>query len=173
MLTRENWSQPLVGCDGIKEMIRIYNDPALQIFSTNMKFFAISSDGGYVNGNPCSKEDFFIKLNDLSDAEDAIILNVDMLTEGIDLPSITGVMPFRNLGLTKLIQLIGRALRLHKMDRAKLYSNEIKPQDHASYVKPYGWLVVPQHLAAINHFEEMIAITKDFTKNTEHCQINW
>ncbi|HEY5268675.1 MAG TPA: hypothetical protein VII94_06180, partial [Candidatus Saccharimonadales bacterium] len=156
-------AQLLIGCDGIKEMIRIYNDKAFKDFSKDMKTFAISSEGSFVNWEKCgSKDDFFTKLNALSDTEDAIILNVDMLTEGIDLPSITGVMPFRNLGLTKLIQLVGRALRLHKTDRAKLYSGEIKPEEYEKYIKPRGYLVVPRDLASINHHDKMIKDADDF-----------
>lgn len=148
----------LIGCDGIVEMKRIYNDPTLKLFASTMQAFAISSEGSYVNWEPCTKEEFFTKLNDLSDTEDAIIFNVDMLTEGIDLPSITGVMPLRNLGQTKLIQLIGRALRLHKLDRDNLYNTQLSPCDYTNYVKPYGYLVIPEHLASIDHYGEMIKI---------------
>jgi superfamily II DNA or RNA helicase len=85
-----------------------------------------------------------------------------MLTEGMDLPSITGVMPLRNLGLTKLIQLIGRALRLHKNDRVNLYSGSIMPGDYKKYVKPYGYLVVPKHLSSIDEYDKMIDTAKIF-----------
>jgi hypothetical protein len=149
----------LVGCNSIEEMIRIYN--AIKS-SINYQAFAISSDGCFVNWISSGKENFFTKLNDLPDSEDAIIFNVDMLTEGIDLPSITGVMPLRNLGQTKLIQLVGRALRLHKQDRAKLYANELTPCDYTQYIKPYGFLIVPKHLASLNHYSEMIKLASLF-----------
>lgn len=144
----------LVGCNSIEEMLRIYND--IRSMSGSMKVFAISSKGCCASWDKCGKEEFFTKLNAMSDAEDAIIFNVDMLTEGIDLPSITGVMPLRNLGLTKLIQMIGRALRLHKTDRQNLYAGEAIPCDYSKYVKPYGYVVIPQDLATIDHYDEMI-----------------
>lgn len=144
----------LVGCNSIEEMGRIYND--IRPMAGSMKVFAISSKGCHTNWDKCTKEEFFTKLNALSDAEDALIFNVDMLTEGIDLPSITGVMPLRNLGLTKLIQMIGRALRLHKVDRQKLYAGDIIPCDYGKYVKPYGYVVIPQDLATIDHYDEMV-----------------
>ena len=153
----------LVGCNSIEEMERIYFHDSIKALAKNsVQVFAISSDGCYVNWDKCGKEDFFIKLNNLSDPEDALIFNVDMLTEGINLPSITGVMPLRNLGLTKLIQLMGRSLRLHKTDRKNLYAGNIIPTVYKNYVKPYGWLIIPQHLSTINHFSEMIATARKF-----------
>ena len=155
----------LIGCDGVEEMGCIYNDPMFKKFviDNNIKTFSISSEGGSnANWSKCGKEDFFAKLTSLSDSEDAVIFNVDMLTEGIDLPSITGVMPLRNLGLTKLIQLIGRAIRLHRLDRKRLYGKEIEPQDVKSFIKPYGYLIIPRHLASLNHHQEMINIASAF-----------
>lgn len=149
----------LVGCNSIEEMLRIYNDVEIRALAQkNVHVFAISSDGCYVNWNKCSKEEFFTKLGDeiLTDPEDALIFNVDMLTEGIDLPGITGVMPYRNLGQTKLIQLIGRALRLHKIDRKRIYSGELEAGDYKNYVKPYGHFIVPENLSTINDYPEMI-----------------
>jgi len=168
-LIKQNSANPLelgakllVGCNSIEEMVRIYTSEALVSFSKDMNAFAISSDGCYYNGVKCGKEQFFVHLNDLSDAEDAIIFHVDMLTEGMDLPSITGVMPLRNLGLTKLVQLIGRALRLHKTDRANLYSGKIVAGQYKDYIKPYGYLIIPRHLTSINENAQMIKNAKVF-----------
>jgi hypothetical protein len=153
----------LVGCNSISEMERLYHEPDIQaLLLDNIKVFAISSNGCYDNKGKCNKEEFFNQLNDLSDAEDALIFNVDMLTEGIDLPSITGVMPFRNLGRVKLIQMVGRALRLHQLDRKKLYGGDIIPCNYKDYVKPYGWLVIPAHLSTIDHYPEMIKLAEAF-----------
>ena len=43
-----------------------------------------------------------------------MIFHYDILSEGIDVPGITGVCLMRNLGLAKLLQTIGRAVRLFK-----------------------------------------------------------
>ena len=157
----------IVGCVGIQEMNEIYNYPEFKEWAAkaNVPCFSISSRGGgaecYVNGRKVSREEFFMELNGLSDAEDALIFNVDMLSEGIDLPAITGVMPMRNLDTIKLIQLLGRALRLTKRDRTRLYSGEIVPGDYHKYVKPYGHLILPKHLNSCNEFERMKEIVRD------------
>lgn len=155
----------LVGCNSIEEMERIYKDDVLKaLLEGQVQVFAISSDGCYANWEHCSKEQFFTQLNALPDTQEALIFNVDMLTEGIDLPSITGVMPLRNLGLTKLIQMVGRALRLNLLDRTKLYGDTLIPGDYQQYVKPYGYVIIPRHLSSIDENAKMIGMVRDFYK---------
>ena len=50
------------------------------------------------------------------------------MSEGIDVDGITGVAIMRNMGLAKLLQTIGRAVRLYKPDPSK---------------KPQAWITVP------------------------------
>jgi predicted helicase len=160
----------LISANGIEEMERISFEPVLAAFAqiNKIKIFAISSDGCHINGNKCSgRNEFFIKLKALEDPEDALIFNVDILTEGIDLPSITGVMPLRNLPPNKLIQLNGRCLRLHKKDRAKLYAGDIIPGNYKTYIKPYGYLIIPRHMASLNEHQAMIDIVRAIMKEYE------
>lgn len=147
----------LISFNSIDEMINIYLSSSLQEYceKNNIKRFAISSESIFINDKEVSKQDFFKALNSLEDIDRAIICNVDILTEGIDLPTITGVMPMRNMSLIKLFQLLGRSLRLHKNDRDNLYNNTFLPSDKKRYVKPFGWLIIPRHLATIDHWKEM------------------
>jgi superfamily II DNA or RNA helicase len=153
----------LVSCAGIEEMMRIYNHPTFKSYVNNnhVKALSISSDGCFFNYDKCSKQNFLTHLNNIKDTEESIIFNVDMLTEGIDLPSITGVMPLRNLGATKLIQLLGRCLRLHKLDRKALYSKEFPPEQRNNYIKPYGHLIIPRHLTSLNEHKAMLNKVKE------------
>jgi len=148
----------LISCVGIDEMMRVYNHPTFKkyVSENNIKALAISSDGCFFNYESCNKQSFLVNLNSIKDTEEAIIFNVDMLTEGIDLPSITGVMPLRNLGETKLIQLLGRCLRLHKEDRKDLYAEAFDPCKYYLYIKPYGYLVIPRHLAQLSEHKTMM-----------------
>jgi superfamily II DNA or RNA helicase len=117
--------------------------------NSNTNLIAMSSDVGvYINGTrlECtnkSKQDAMTKIKSLSDTEQAIILYVDMLGEGIDVPSITGFMPFRSLSDVGFKQGIGRACRLQKNDRIDLYNGTLKPGQKAKYIKPYSWVVIP------------------------------
>jgi len=79
----------------------------------------------------------------LSLKDDAIFLHIDILTEGIDLPAITGVMPFRELNLIKLLQTIGRGARLIPEDRKALYSGKVLPMEYDKMIKPCCWVIFP------------------------------
>ena len=152
----------LVSCSGIKEMMNIYNHEEFKSYvkENNIKALAISFDGCLFNYDPCNKQAFLKNLNAIKDMEEAIIFNVDMLTEGIDLPSITGVMPLRNMSNIKLIQLLGRCLRLHREDRQNLYAGIFDPCEYSSYIKPYGWLIIPRHLTALTEHKTMLDTVK-------------
>jgi superfamily II DNA or RNA helicase len=76
--------------------------------------------------------------------EDAILVHIDILAEGIDLPAITGVLPFRELNLIKLLQTIGRGARLIPEDRKALYSGKVQPMEWNKMIKPYCWVIFPK-----------------------------
>ena len=156
----------LVSCNGSKELKEIIasvpfrdwcNDNNIKVFS-----FSTNDEVGYrFNFKEVTRTELFSKMNDLTDNEDAIIFHIDILTEGIDLPSITGVMPLRNLNQSKLIQTIGRATRLIVHDRKELYSGNIKPNDSKSYVKPYCWFLVPQLFETLGDYNSMKRLLRD------------
>lgn len=128
----------------------------------DIKVFAISTDiGAYINGDlrqsgGDSKAIFYDNIKKLKPDEKAIIIHVDMLSEGIDVPGITGIMPFRNMCYDKILQNIGRATRLHPEDRKKLYSGEIQPMDLDKYVKRYAWIIIPYVLSYSADFKERV-----------------
>lgn len=67
-----------------------------------------------------------------------IVLHYDQLTEGIDIPSMTGLLILRNMELDKSLQSIGRVLRMHPADRSKDYADR-----DATWIKPYAQIIVP------------------------------
>ena len=122
----------------------------------NMHVFAIaSSTGAYIDGKwqdkAVDKGKFLRQLKEIPDTDGAIILYVDMLTEGIDVPGITGFMPMRNIGHSKFKQGMGRAGRLFKADRAKFYRGEIEDAllDAKKYIKPHSAVVIPMALVSV------------------------
>lgn len=84
------------------------------------------------------------EMQGMGDEQDAILLHIDILSEGINLPSITGVLTFREMNLIKLLQTIGRAARLLGVDRKRLYKGEIKPMEWDKMVKPRCFVIFPQ-----------------------------
>ena len=101
-----------------------------------------------------------INLN-LEAKDKAIIFHVDMIGEGIDVPGITGIMPFRNCEESKLIQNIGRATRLHPEDRKRLYRDEIGVDDKTQWIKPYTWVIIPSYMIDSEGMESRFRVIID------------
>lgn len=110
----------------------------------NLTLFDISSQyGPRINGVVVSRGEFLSRLQALGDQDEAIILHVRILAEGIDIPGITGVMVMNQLSLSKFLQTLGRATRLYARDRSKLYDGSMKWDEVTRFVKPYAWVMVP------------------------------
>jgi len=145
----------LVVCKGEEALSGFFRSTVIGEFCNNnphIKLFGISTaSGAYIDGKHIKpqgsgfKDKFLVALKSLKDDEDAIVFHIDMIGEGIDVPGITGVMAFRDLGTIKSSQTLGRAMRLCTVDRQKLYSNEIKPMDWSKMSKPYAWVVIPSY----------------------------
>lgn len=74
-------------------------------------FTITSKTGAKINGVLIKREDF---LTELKTRVNCLIFHYDILSEGIDVDGITGVALMRNMGLSKLLQTIGRAVRVYK-----------------------------------------------------------
>ncbi len=112
----------------------------------NLKIFDISSAfEPRINGLVVKREYFLSQLQGLTDQDEALIIHIDILSEGIDVPGITGIMPMNSMGLSKFLQTLGRATRLHIIDREDLYAEEKKYDDLDLFVKPYAWILIPTY----------------------------
>ena len=74
-------------------------------------FTITSKAGAMINGQKIRREEF---ITELTNRENCLIFHYDILSEGIDVDGITGVGLMRNMGLAKLLQTIGRAIRIYK-----------------------------------------------------------
>lgn len=137
----------LIVTKGSKHLNEITTHPRMQDFietRPNLQIFDISSAfQPRINGEVVRREEFLRKLQGLTDSDEAIILHIDILSEGIDVPGITGIMPMNNMGLGKFLQTLGRATRLHPRDREKLYSKTLTINDLNKFYKPYAWIIIP------------------------------
>ena len=150
----------LVSCNGSPELKTIIASMPFRLWCDDNKIkvfsFSTNDEVGYrYNFKEVTRTELFNKMEELTDEEDSIIFHIDILTEGIDLPSITGVMPLRNLNQSKLIQTIGRATRLLSYDRKELYSENILPNQQGTYIKPYCWFLVPQLFESLGDYNSM------------------
>jgi superfamily II DNA or RNA helicase len=86
------------------------------------------------------RKDLFAEF---SKCERSILFHYDVVSEGIDLPGATAILPLRELGEIKMVQAIGRVLRPTKVDRQRLADGVISVDNKAGWEKPYGWVLLP------------------------------
>lgn len=119
---------------------------ALREDRPNLRIFDISSaNGARINEERVTREEFLKALRGLKDDDEAIVIHVRILTEGIDVPGITGIMPLNNLKKSSFLQTLGRATRLHLMDRSRLYAGSLEANALKRFVKPYAWVIIPAY----------------------------
>lgn len=102
----------LSGTNDVKTIIE--NVAKIKAINPSFKIFTIVSNSKYgamVDGNKMGRGDF---MKELREADDALIFHYDILSEGIDIDGITGVAILRNMKHAKLLQTIGRAVRVYK-----------------------------------------------------------
>lgn len=99
----------------------------------NHDIFSITSrNGSRINNIEVERTAF---LSQLKTCENALIFHYDILAEGIDVSGITGVVLMRTLKQAKLLQTIGRAVRVYRPNKD---------------LKPFAWITIP----VINNSED-------------------
>lgn len=92
----------------------------------------------------------------------AIILNIDMLSEGIDLPEINGVIICSAIeNPAKLLQIIGRSVRRDNYDRKFIEDVSIEWDDFKKFRKPVSYVYIP---TVVNDESEMKGIVNILEK---------
>lgn len=153
----------LITTTGNLELMDLITDKIFVNFckTNDINVFSFSSKNGCMYNFEYHDRNFVMeKMQTLPDEADAILLHIDILTEGIDLPSITGVMPFRELNTIKLLQSLGRGSRLFKNDRSRLYSGEISPKELNKFIKPCCWLLIPRFFRSLGDSDAMKSVLK-------------
>ena len=137
----------LVVTKGSEHLNDVVTHPKMRNFlerRPNMRIFDISSAyNPRINGVVVTREQFLNDLQGLTDRDEAIIFHINILSEGIDVPGITAVMPMNSMGMGKLLQTLGRATRLHPIDRGKIYAGQMKYDELDRFIKPYAWIIIP------------------------------
>lgn len=118
----------IVHCNGTKTVEEIRNNKHLIEYAknNNIAIYSITSaNGAYRN------EHFYINRNDfLSDLRNdqgrAIVLHIAILTEGIDIPDMSGGLFLRNMGTARFLQAVGRTTRMLPCDYGVELKNRIK-----------------------------------------------
>jgi len=129
--------------------------------------FSSSHGGDYrVDFTPKNRKEIMKEMNSLRDNEKAIFIHIDILSEGIDLPSITAILPFREMNEIKMIQTLGRGARLLKEDRENYYKGIITSEETQKFrrgeqhflIKPCFFVLLSVYYENLNgdFWEDMI-----------------
>jgi superfamily II DNA or RNA helicase len=101
--------------------------------------------GAYVNNRKVSRSEFLDTLADYGADSDRkfVVLHIGILTEGISVPGIQSCIFLRQQNFISTVQSIGRCIRVHPEDTARMKSGELEPGDFDNYLKPFGKIVIP------------------------------
>jgi superfamily II DNA or RNA helicase len=101
--------------------------------------------GNQIDGEKMNRQEFLRRLREDGKkiSQEMIILHIDILTEGIDVPGITGILPFRSLQKSKFIQTFGRASRISFEDLESFQEGEYHHHQLDKMLKPYAWVMFP------------------------------
>jgi superfamily II DNA or RNA helicase len=159
----------LICANGSDESRELHDNPIFQNFcqKNDIQVFLLNSRDGYFhNFQPVQQKITLLnKMRHLKDNQKAILIHIRMLTEGIDLPSITGVMPLRNLGPICLFQTIGRGSRLVNQDRYKIYNQIIGPDEKTMFIKPFCWVILPIYYTWLSDYKYMVDVIRRVYKD--------
>jgi hypothetical protein len=166
----------LVRCSSVKkDMWPIV--AALREISGDVKIFASASedaDGGNTRSNliiqngedvefnkgtntfttwckSISRKEYIESIQSLDDTDEAIILHHDTISEGLNVPGFTSFVPLTDklLSTTKLIQNLGRVIRLNTIDKKRFLNGELEV-DGEGWIKPFALMIIP-HWNAISN----------------------
>lgn len=172
------------GQDVLKDILECQSFKNYQKNNPDVNLIAMSSDVGvYINGekhencNNAGKREVFSKLRSMENNEKAIILYVDMLGEGIDVPGITAFMPIRGMCGSKFTQGVGRACRLNSIDRKNLYDGTMTPDQRDYYVKPFAYVIIPDLTIGCEDYKDkykgiLYELCDEFGIEGEYIQVN-
>ena len=121
-------------------------DFQLQMEEMGYDVLHISSKfGAFVNNQKVNREVFFDILNAYGkDVEKKfVVLHFDILAEGLNISCLNGVVFQRNTDYIKIMQTIGRAVRLDPRDSKGIREGAIAPGAVDTYTKKFGLVVTP------------------------------
>jgi superfamily II DNA or RNA helicase len=107
-----------------------------------------------------NKEDFLNAMEKINKERKnkSIIIFIDMLAEGVDLPDINGVLLLRALddNAAKIMQIIGRAVRRDNNDRKLINDDSVQFNDYDKFQKPCAYVYLPTAVYSRNESENIM-----------------
>ena len=111
--------------------------------------FITAKTGAVIDGKKVNREVFFDTLSawGKDNSKKFVVLHHSILSEGINVSGLEAVLFMRNMDYIGISQTIGRVIRLHHDDAAKLRSGAIQPGNLSQYSKSFGLVCIPVYSA--------------------------
>lgn len=141
----------LFACNGTETIHQLHTETDLIKWAQQNNidtFITTSNYGDWVNGVRIKSRSKFLKMLRECGSDPnrkMAVLHYSILSEGIDVPGLTGCVLLRDMNPITLTQTIGRVLRMLPVDRRAISEGLVKAGDTNSYAKGYGLVTVPIH----------------------------
>jgi superfamily II DNA or RNA helicase len=141
-------SKVLVCAKATKQITALMSQTSfcLQLEQRGYSWMVITSKtGAIIDGKKVNREQFFDTLHEWSkdDSKKFVLLHYSILSEGINVSGLEAVIFMRSMDAIGICQTIGRVVRLHHKDAARLRNGEIEPGNLSQYQKSYGLVIIP------------------------------
>ena len=107
--------------------------------------YITAKTGAVIDGKKVNREVFFDTLSawGKDNSKKFVVLHHSILAEGINVSGLEAVLFMRNMDFIGISQTIGRVIRLHHDDAAKLRDGAIQPGNLDQYSKSFGLVCIP------------------------------
>ena len=138
----------LVAAESVKQIMNIMEQTDFIETTQELGYsvmYISASHGAFIDGEKVARPVFFDTLNTWGNdsTKRFVILHHSILSEGISVSGLEGVLMLRNMNTITMSQTIGRVIRLHRDDIAGLKSGKIEAGNLDQYTKPVGICIVP------------------------------
>jgi len=123
-----------------------HTDFQLQMEQMGYEVLHISSKfGAFINNQKVNREVFFDTLNAYGKDVNKkfVVLHFDILAEGLNISCLNGIVFQRSTDYIKILQTVGRAIRLDPRDSRGMREGTITPGAVNTYNKKFGLVVTP------------------------------
>ena len=123
-----------------------HTDFQLQMEQIGYEVLHISSKfGAFINNQKVNREAFFDTLNAYGKDVNKkfVVLHFDILAEGLNISCLNGIVFQRSTDYIKILQTVGRAIRLDPRDSKGMREGTITPGAVNTYNKKFGLVVTP------------------------------
>jgi superfamily II DNA or RNA helicase len=148
ILNEDNMNKVLVVAPNTKVMMNMLSKTSFMVEMNENGYDVMhitSKYGAFVNDRKVSRSEFLDVLASYGADPDRkfVVLHIGILTEGISVPGIQSCIFLRQQNFISTVQSIGRCIRVHPEDTARMKSGKLIAGDFDNYIKPFGKVVIP------------------------------